>query len=116
MKKVLGGLSILIVVSVLLSGLIAFLAENHPFDPGDLLFPIQELAEKIRYRLSFDSIDRVNLALDLAFRRLEELQRSEEPADIALAAKKFEDALDKAIVEVTQSDLSEREGLLRRLN
>lgn len=33
-----------------------------------------------------------------------------------MAAEKFESALDLAIVEVTGSELSEREDLIRRLN
>lgn len=116
MRRVLVGLTILIVISVLISGAIVFLIELHPFDPGDLLFPIQELAEQIQYSLVFNDTDRAHLAIDLAFRRLEGLQRVEDEADVTLAAEKFESALDLAIIEVTESSLSEREDLIHRLN
>ena len=116
MNKLLLTLAIAIVVVVAISGTAIFLFELHPFDPGDFLYPVQELAEMIRYRLVFENSRRVNLALDLAFRRLEELQRMTNKEDINLAAKKFEQALDVAVIAVAQSEISEREMLIRRLN
>jgi hypothetical protein len=73
MRRILIGLTLLIVLAVITTGTLVFLAERHPFRPGQPLFPIQQMAESLQLRLTFDAADKADLALDLARRRLDDL-------------------------------------------
>ena len=50
------------------------LAATAPFVPGDALFPIQNFAEQARVQITWDGTTRTALLLDLAERRMRDLQ------------------------------------------
>ncbi|MBI5348575.1 MAG: hypothetical protein HZB77_04545, partial [Chloroflexi bacterium] len=50
------------------------LAATAPFVPGDALFPIQNFAEQARAQLTLDQTTHTVLLLDLAERRMRDLQ------------------------------------------
>ncbi|MCI0731122.1 MAG: DUF5667 domain-containing protein, partial [Chloroflexi bacterium] len=116
MKKLLLILTALVVISVCVMGSIAFLAENHPFYPGDFLYRWQLVAESLQFRLTFDDTRRADLAIDLAGRRLEELGSSIGGDYLLLAVDGFDQALDRVVVTILNAPLEERTRLLERLD
>jgi hypothetical protein len=116
MRKLLLSLTALIVIFVLISGTLIFLYELLPFRPGSILYPTQLAAEELVYFLTFNKSSRADLAIDLGFRRLEELRSADQESQIETAAGKLNEAVDRAVLSVNKADIQERARLVQRLN
>ena len=57
------------------AGSLVFLAVTHPLRPYDPLYPLQDLAEQGRLRLTAGNGGKAHFAVDLVERRLGELAR-----------------------------------------
>ena len=116
MKKILIVLTVIIAISVVLTGTVTLLAEVHPFLPGHPLYTLQFAVESIRLELTFNPTNKADRALDLAERRLEELIESANGSDLELAASYLENDLNSAVRLILAAPLDERSRLIDRLN
>jgi hypothetical protein len=116
MRRILIGLTLLIVLAVITTGTLVFLAERHPFRPGQPLFPIQQMAESLQLRLTFDAADKADLALDLARRRLDDLATAGTDKQLLAAAPVLKSTLEIAVLRVSAAPVAELPRLIERLN
>jgi hypothetical protein len=114
MRTLLIALSLLTIVAVVVSGTLIFVAQQHPFAPGDALYGLQRFAEKAGMALRAGVAARADLAIDLAHRRLEDLALADE-ASLEIAAAEFSAALDDAVLRVSQAPADEQERLVQRV-
>ena len=104
MKKIFAlllGINLIIGITIL--GLF-YLAETYPFNPGDNLYGVQLVAESWRVNLTARGEKQTNLALSITERRLADLARAEQPQEIVIAMRAFEDSLDRTTMYVREFD------------
>jgi len=115
-RQVLLAVALIIILLVLTGGVLAFLAERHPFQPGHLLFGWQRLAEELPLRLARDRVRQADIALDLANRRLEDLAAAQEAGSLTTAAAIYQESLDRAIGLAAGAPEVDRDRLQGRLD
>ena len=77
-------------------GSLLYLGETYPFQPCDPLYTIQKTAEQARMRFKSPGIDRVEMALILADRRLMNLAEATGPVQIKKSISEFDNAFKKS--------------------
>ena len=100
---------LLIAINIILGSVIVgllYLSETYPLDPGDSFYSIQAAAETWRLRLTARGEPQTNMAINLAERRLADLARAEDPAQIDASVVAFGKALDNAILCVQDMESS----------
>lgn len=87
--------SLVIAQLLLILGIAAMLilAETYPFQPGELLYPVQHTGEQARLSVTNSRSSRANFALVLAERRLADLAQANTPAEVQASVQSFENAL-----------------------
>ena len=89
-------------------------AVNHPFTPGSLLFPVQQLAEQIYLGLTLDKGNKAEIALNLAERRLVELAKADQARQIERGAQTFRAAMLGAERRILAAPVERQESLQLR--
>ncbi|MCB0017986.1 MAG: hypothetical protein KDE09_09370, partial [Anaerolineales bacterium] len=116
MRRILILLTTSIVTIVLLMGAYFYLAESHPYRPHEQLFPQQELAERIRLRLTLGAVRRADWAIDLLAIRYDDLEAAGADTEIRAAISAFHHALDEALLRIAAAPEDEQQRLFSRLN
>ena len=98
-------LAILIVLGLTILSLVTgyALASAKPFRPGDLPFPVQNLAEQLNAYLIADSTGRALYYLELAYQRTEDLTVISGGKKAILALRHLSLSLDHAIQAVANA-------------
>ena len=115
MRRLLVLLTLGIIAFVVLTGSIIFLAETHPFVPGDTQYPWQQWAEQIHVRFIGDSTRRADRLLDLVQRRIEDLLAVEDEVHQLAAATAIYTALEQALRAIPHADPADQVRLSGRL-
>ncbi|MBI4316110.1 MAG: hypothetical protein HY679_09245, partial [Chloroflexi bacterium] len=110
--------ALVVAVPLIAGGAFATIAVAAPFHPGDSLFAAQQLADQFRLTLTFDPVQRAAFELDLADRRLADLETSIGSPNELMALAYFDTALNQAVLGIAAvpperaGDLRTRLGLL----
>ncbi len=111
-------IALVVAVPLIGGGAFAAIAVAAPFHPGDSLFAAQQLADQTRLTLTFDPAKRAAFELDLADRRLADLESSIGSPNELMALAYFDTALNQAVLGIAAvpperaGDLRTRLGLL----
>ncbi|NUM44196.1 MAG: hypothetical protein HUU38_05770 [Anaerolineales bacterium] len=113
MRKFFPRVAFLTVLLVIFGGvLLLFLSQLRPFRPGNMIFPVQYLAERQRAALTFSSVGRAYYELALLERRIDDLILEKETPHTASALHYLDLALTDASERVARATIATPESQL----
>ncbi len=115
-KKTVIGIAVFAHLLLILSiSAMLFLALVYPFQPGDLLYPVQNAGEQVRLALSSGRESRASYALTLSERRLGDLAQANTPQKVEAAVVAFEKALQDSAKALDEAPQGAHDQLYRSL-
>lgn len=116
MKRLVIFLSGLFLIFAGLLASLVYLAETHPFRPGDSFYKLQGSAEQWRLHLVAGDSNQMDFVLQVAERRLADLVLADQPEHVRLAALAFDTILDEAALRFELLPTLKRRALYGRLD
>lgn len=103
------------VLGLLLVGWMGVMSETHPYTPGSPVYPLQVLAEQVRFSIEHTSVDRVYYAMEIFDRQAAALAKVQDSRKVERFALALSETVNIALQHISNSPYGEQENLLAEL-
>jgi hypothetical protein len=104
------------IIGMLMVGWMALMSETHPYSPGNLVYPLQSIAEQVRIAIEHTPVDRAEYAMEIFDRQASVMGQNAGDHKMDQVAGAVVSALELAEEHIALSPFSQQDELYAELD